>query len=195
MQFGKILHFLNPDTEVDECLVNDYNQIINNVYNNIENVYVNPMKDLDGTVYYGKNYIPDAFNYLVYLFNRKKTKWYYIGATVIMSRQVFNKIGRWNDKIFMYEEDTDLFFRINKKNIPIVELPTIIFHYGGGTSKNAFTSMEREILIQKSLRIYFKSNNLSILNYLFFEIEMLLSFIKRPKRVWWQLKAIIYSFQ
>ena len=51
---GYILHFLNPDTEVDKSLENDYNQIICNVRKNIENVYVNPMKDLDGTVYYGK---------------------------------------------------------------------------------------------------------------------------------------------
>lgn len=132
---GKILHFLNPDTEVDNNLVGDYKQIISDDYNSIENVYVNPMKDLDGTVYYGKNYIPESFNYLVYLFNRKKTKWYYIGATVMMSRKAFNRIGGWNEKFFMYEEDSDLFYRINKFNIPIIELPTIIFHYGGGTSK------------------------------------------------------------
>lgn len=191
---GRILHFLNPDTEVGTDLVKDYNHIISNVHQNIEHVYVNQMKDMDGTVYYGKNYIPDTFNYLVYLFNRKKTKWYYLGATVILSRKTFDRIGGWNERIFMYEEDSDLFYKINKHKIPIVELPTIIFHYGGGTSKNAFTSMEREILIQKSLRIYFKSNNLGFFNYLVFQVLMVLSFLKKPRRAWWQICAIYKSF-
>ena len=191
---GDILHFLNPDTEVDHTITNDYIQILNDFHNNVQQVYVTPMKDIDGTVYYGKNFIPDTFNYLTYLFCRPKTKWYYIGATVILPRSIFNLIGGWNNDIFMYEEDSDLFFKINKYTIPIIEMPAIIFHYGGGTSKNAFSNIKREILIQKSLRIYFKSNKLSIFNYFAFEILMLLSFLRRPKRALWQLKAIIKSF-
>ena len=191
---GKVLHFLNPDTEVDENLVNDYNNIVRNVSNGIEKIYVNPMKNLDGTVNYGQNYIPDAFNYLTYLFNRKKTKWYYLGATVIISRRTFEFIGGWNEDIFMYAEDADIFFRINKYHIPIEELKTIIFHYGGGSSKNTFSNMERELLIQKSLRVYYKSNRIGALNYILFQILMVLSFIRKPKRAWWQICAIIKSF-
>lgn len=189
---GSILHFLNPDTEVDYKLAEDYKRVLSNSLNNF--VYVNPLRDTDGTVYYGKNYIPDTLNYLRYLFCRSKTKWYYIGASVILSRKVFDIIGGWNEDIFMYEEDSDLFFKINKNNIPIIELPAIIFHYGGGSSEFAFTNMGREILIQKSLRIYFKSNQLSVLNYICFEIMMVLSFLRKPRRAWWQVKAIINSF-
>lgn len=192
---GEVLHFLNPDTEISPQLIVDYKRILNDVHNQVENVYVNPMRDPDGTVYYGKNYIPDTWNYLTYLFRRDKAKWYYIGATIIMSKKIFSDIGGWNNDIFMYEEDSDIFYRINKYGLSIVELPTVIFHYGGGTSKNAFSSMEREILIQKSLRIYFKSNNLSIINYLLFELMMILSFLRKPKRAWWQIKAIFKSFR
>lgn len=192
---GQLLHFLNPDTEIDANLIDDYKRILNDVSNRDFRVYVNPMRDPDGTVYYGKNYIPDTINYLNYLFRRSKTKWYYIGATVIMSKVVFDRIGGWNERIFMYEEDTDIFYRINKFLIPIVELPTIIFHYGGGTSKNAFSNIEREILIQKSLRIYFKSNNLGVFNYLLFQTMMVLSFVRKPQRAWWQICAIYKSFR
>lgn len=189
---GRFIHFLNPDTEVDNKLIEDYKRVIRD--SSINYVYVNPLRDTDGTVYYGKNYIPDTINYLRYLFCRSKTKWYYIGASVIMSRKVFDKIGGWNEEIFMYEEDSDLFFKINKNHIPIIELPAIIFHYGGGSSEAAFTNMGREILIQKSLRIYFKSNRLSLLNYICFEIMMVLSFLRKPSRAWWQIKAIVNSF-
>lgn len=191
---GRLLHFLNPDTELDENMTNDYKRILNDQHNNLEFVYVNPMRNLDGSVNYGKNFIPDSFNYLAYLFNRKKTEWYYIGATVIISRKTFDTIGGWNNHFFMYEEDTDIFYRINKNKIQIIELPTIIFHLGGGTSQNAFSSLKREILIQKSLRIYFKDNHLGLFNYIIFQLMMVLSFSKRPKRAWWQIKAIVKSF-
>lgn len=188
---GRFLHFLNPDTEIDNNLVEDYKRVIKDSHNNY--VYVNPLRDTDGTVYYGKNYIPDTLNYLRYLFCRSKTKWYYIGASVIISHNVFDKIGGWNEKIFMYGEDSDLFFKINKNSIPIIELPAIIFHYGGGSSEAAFTNMQREILIQKSLRIYFKSNHLSFFNYICFEFLMVLSFLRKPSRAWWQIRAIVNS--
>lgn len=192
---GQILHFLNPDTEIDDKLINDYNKVLEDLKNHEQKVYVNPMRDTDGIVYYGKNYLPDSINYITYLFRRSKTKWYYIGATVIMSREVFDQVGGWNNRIFMYGEDADLFYRINKHRIPIEEMKTIVFHYGGGTSKNAFSSMEREILIQKSLRLYFESNKLSRFNYVLFQIMMVLSFIRKPRRAWWQMCAIVKSFK
>lgn len=192
---GKILHFLNPDTEIDVDLIHDYKRVVEDVDNQRQMVYVNPMRDSDGKVYYGGNVLPDTLNYLKYLFQRDKTKLYYIGATIIMSKVVFDKIGGWNEKIFMYEEDADLFFRINKLKIPIIKLSNIIYHFGGGTSKKAFSNIEREILIQKSLRIYFRSNDLGILNYFLFEIMMVLSFIKKPRRAWWQVCAIVKSLK
>ena len=192
---GKMLHFLNPDTEIDSNFVDDYLRVIEDSHKNICKVYVNPMRDSNGFVYYGKNFIPESLNYLTYLLNRSRTKWYYIGATIIMSREIFNIIGGWNDRFFMYGEDADIFYRINEHNISIEELPTLIFHYGGGTSKSAFSSMEREILIQKSLRIFYNSNNLCGLNYVLFQIMMVLSFIRKPRRAWWQVRAIINSFK
>ena len=191
---GKILHFLNPDTELDSSIVSDYQRVIGDLDQNIHNVYVNPMRDKDGTTYYGKNWIPDTWNYLTYLFCRSKTKWYYIGATVIMSRHVFDIVGGWNEKFFMYEEDTDLFYRINNHKINTIELPSVIYHYGGGTSLHTFSGIQREALIQKSSRIYFKNNNLSLINYWVLQSLMILSFIRKPQRAMWQIKAIIKSF-
>jgi len=49
---GRIIHFLNPDTEVDDKLIEDYKRVIRDSSNNY--VYVNPLRDTDGTVYYGK---------------------------------------------------------------------------------------------------------------------------------------------
>ena len=94
----------------------------------------------------------------------------------------------------MYGEDADLFFRIYKNKLGVIKLPSIIYHYGGGSSNKTFTNLSREVLIQKSLRIYFQSNHLSWFNYWLFQILVLLQFISRPKRLWWQIKAYYYSF-
>lgn len=191
---GKILHFLNPDTQVTPTLVDDYKLILTNYCEDTHCVYVNPLRDKDGTTYYGKNALPGTINWIKYYLYRNKTKWYYIGASVIIPAEDFQNIGGWNEKIFMYAEDADIFYRINKCQLPIVELPSVVFHYGGGSSQKAFTSMAREILIQKGIRIYFKSNHLSWFDYWIWQLMVLSTFIMRPKRMWWQIKAICYSF-
>ena len=191
---GKIIHFINPDTQVSSSLSDDYRYILNDYSKKLHKVYVNPLRDKDGTTYYGKNPLPGLKDWIRYYLCKHKSKWYYIGASVIISSEDFKAIGGWNEKIFMYEEDADIFYRINKARLEIIELPSVIFHYGGGSSSNAFTNMSREVIIQKSLRIYFRSNNLSWLNYFFWQLLVLATFIKRPLRLWWQLKAIFKSF-
>lgn len=191
---GRLLHFLNPDTRVSKSIGNDYRTVLNDYLNNIRRVYVNPMQDRDGTVYYGESPLPGTMNLFMTYLCPRKTKYYYIGASVIIPQDTFNQIGGWNEKIFMYGEDADLFFRINRKKLTILKLPSIIYHYGGGSSSKAFTNMSREILIQKSLRIYFQSNNLSWFNYWLYQIIVLIQFFNRPQRLWWQIKAYYYSF-
>jgi hypothetical protein len=191
---GRLLHFLNPDTRISKVLEDDYQDVLNDYLNNIRRVYVNPLQDKDGTVYYGSDLLPDTLNILKYYFCQSKAKLYYIGASIIIPQDTYNKIGGWNERIFMYGEDADLFFRIYKNKLGVIKLPSIIYHYGGGSSNKTFTNLSREVLIQKSLRIYFQSNHLSWFNYWLFQILVLLQFISRPKRLWWQIKAYYYSF-
>lgn len=192
---GKILHFLNPDTRVDSSIIDDFHTVIADYNKHVNCVYVNPLQDRDGTTYYERNALPDTLNRLRYFFCRSKTKWYYIGATIIISADTFKKIGKWNERFFMYGEDADLFCRINRDNIPIVELPSIIFHYGGGSSEKSFSSINREILIQKGIRLYRSSNQISWMNYWIWQLLVISSFWRRPKRMWWQIKALFYSFR
>lgn len=74
------------------------------------------MQDRDGTVYYGESPLPGTMNLFMTYLCPRKTKYYYIGASVIIPQDTFNQIGGWNENIFMYGEDADLFFRINRKN-------------------------------------------------------------------------------
>lgn len=192
---GTILHFLNPDTTISESLNDDYCMILSNAAENLPCVYVNPLKDRDGKIYYSRNALPGTNNLLRYYLCRETTKWYYIGATLIISASNFNRIGKWNESFFMYGEDADIFCRINRNHFRIIEMPSVIFHYGGGSSENTFTNIQREILIQKSLRKYRKANQMSWFDFWIWQILVVLSFCRKPKRLWWQIKAIYLSFK
>ena len=192
---GKILHFLNPDTQIGPTMGNDYKRVLSDMNKGNSAVYINPLQNRDGSVCYGRNALPGTMNWIKYYLCREKSKWYYIGASIIISMDDFVKIGKWNERIFMYYEDADIFCRINRCGIRSVELPSVIYHYGGGTSEHSFTSLQREVLIQKGMRIYRDSNNLSWLDFWCWQVLVVLTFCRRPKRMWWQIKAIYHSLK
>lgn len=192
---GRVLHFLNPDTRIGPSLEQDYKVIMDDYSKGLHFVYVNPLEDRDGKIYYGRYPLPGTLNHIRYHVNQKRTKWYYIGASIIMSTVDFEGIGKWNELFYMYGEDADLFCRINALKLKIVEMPSLIYHYGGGSSENTYTNLQREILIQKSLRTYRKSNGMGWVDFWAWQILVVLIFWKRPKRLWLQVKTIMLSFK
>ena len=187
---GKLLHFLNPDTEVRETLNSDYSLALSNEK---ESVYVNPLANPNEPPKYGKNYMPTVWNYLVYRIKKQKAKYYYIGASIIIQKNTFYKIGQWNELFFMYIEDAEIFYKINYCKIPIIELNSIINHLGGGSSSDAFKELYREALIQKSFRLFYKIHR-NYIEYCIMQIFILATFWKKPKRLYWQIKAIKHSW-
>lgn len=186
---GGVLHFLNPDTRLTPAMNDDYRKVIGWYAGGMEKVCINPMHNRDGSTEYGRNYIPLPLNYLKYLFCRECAVFYYIGATVILPRKTFDRIGGWNELFFMYEEDMELFYRICRYRISLYELPAVIEHYGGACSANVWSSFERELLIQKSLKLFYVHYR-SIPEYWLMQFFIILSFIKKPKRAWWQIKVL-----
>jgi len=192
---GRVLHFLNPDTQIGPTMQDDYKQVLSDVDKGNRAVYINPLQNRDGSVCYGRNALPGTTNWIKYYLCREKTQWYYIGASIIISMDDFNKIGKWNERIFMYYEDADIFCRINSSGIRSVELPSVIYHYGGGTSEHSFTNLQREVLIQKGMRIYRDSNKMNRVDFWCWQTLVVLTFWRRPKRMWWQIKAIYQSLK
>lgn len=72
------------------------------------------------------------------------------GSALLIKKSMFNKLNGFDEKLFMYFEDTDLCFRAVKSGKKVVYEPNAkIIHYGGKSTKSK----------KKSLKIYRKSRN------------------------------------
>lgn len=193
---GTVLHFLNPDTRIDSAMNKDYEYILYEVNSGTEKIYSNKLLNRDGS-YTDKITMPLPLSRIRDKFKKtNESDFYYIGATIILSRHLMEKLGGWNEAMFMYAEDTDLYYKAHKNGIKIKTMPAIIYHYGGGSSERAFTNIAHEIIAQKSLRAFYKTNNISMLAYwmivLLFCIELIR--LKKTNNLSLYIKGIIKSF-
>ncbi len=162
---GTVLHFLNPDTRIDSEMNKDYKYILNEVKLGNEMIYSNKLLNRDGS-YTDKITMPLPLSKIRDRIKKaKRNDYFYCGATIIISRYLMEKIGGWNEAMFMYCEDTDLSYKAYKQGIHIKSMPAIIYHYGGASSEKSFTSISYEVVMQKSLRAFYKANKISILQY------------------------------
>jgi len=151
---GEILHFLNPDTELPESMNDDYNYC----FSYPDSIYVNNLENPDGTFVKSKNIIPLLGNFLNRLFTPKKVAYWYTGASVIISKVNFEKIGKWNESFFMYCEDMDFFYKANMNKLKTYFLSSTIMHIGGGSSSKVWSNLKREEIVQTSFKKFFVLN-------------------------------------
>jgi GT2 family glycosyltransferase len=152
---GNYLHFLNPDTIV----TNEINTLYNFVINIGEDVYVNTLIDEQQNRLQTKHLLPFLSNYFRSLFLMNNVQYWYLGASVILKKDIFEKIGKWPEDYFMYSEDIDIFFNINKCGVSIVELPQSIIHIGRGCTSNVWNEYNRSINVETSLKKFYMKYN------------------------------------
>ncbi|MFA5335992.1 MAG: glycosyltransferase family 2 protein [Candidatus Omnitrophota bacterium] len=79
------------------------------------------------------------------------------GACAMMRKQALDRIGMFDEKYFMYAEDTDLFRRIKEGGWKIRYVPSaVIVHYWGKSAAAAPYAMAVEA--KKSMERYFKKH-------------------------------------
>lgn len=169
---GNILHFLNPDTALLSTMDNIYRDLAPDC------ISVNPWINRDNKFVIPQNKIPTVLNYLYFLFIPQKCKYWYTGASVLMSKEIYDKIGGWNEAYFLYAEDLDLFYKAHVKGIGVkLLLNTPIYHYVGGCSSSIWNSYQRELKVQTSFKLFYEINNISG-QYLIMKIILLLKSLK-----------------
>jgi GT2 family glycosyltransferase len=175
---GRVLLFLNPDTEVQ-------NRAIERLFQALENlpdagVIGCRLINSDGTIQNSCvqrlpriiNQILDA-NILrkmfpsVNIWGYKKSFEKYIepveveaisGACMMIRRSAFELVKRFSIEYFMYAEDMDLCFKTRSVQLRNYFCgKSIIVHHGGGSSKNSFSKFATVMILESIYRFFQKT--------------------------------------
>ena len=121
------------------------------------------------------------------------------GADIFIPRELFQIVGGFDPRIFMYYEETDLQYRIAKMGLKrrIIDGPRII-HLEGGSFKSKGLSLKRFQMSQTSYNYYLRKHYRGF-KYLFFKVFLIImrttiffttdwSFKEKCKAYWLVLK-------
>ena len=78
------------------------------------------------------------------------------GACLMIKRSVFKQVGKFSSDYFMYAEDTDLCYKVNKRGYRVcyVDQASVI-HHGGKSSTGSGRSGFGIVLMRQSIYIFF----------------------------------------
>jgi GT2 family glycosyltransferase len=154
---GEMLHFLNPDIIVNKKL-NGHYRLINE--QNEDKIYVTTLTDPEGGLRKSKYLIPTLGNYFKRLMKSKNVRYWDIGASLIIKKTVFEKLGKWEERYFMYAEDLDLFYTAHLHGIGVKYLDTQIIHIEKGCSVNVWDNYKRASIVEKSFKSFYKKHKM-----------------------------------
>ena len=190
---GDFIFLLNPDTIIiDNCVKKFSNFYIENYSKLNIGVLGGEIFDLNLNHNFSSNYHANMLNDIKYILGsfmcyfssqRKKIKFNnfnykkvdaVIGCNIFMSKKVFNDIGGFDDKFFIYFEDLDLCrsisFNLGLNSYVVKDVK--IIHLEGGASKPIMDKEVKKIksttylMYIKSLFIYLHKHKTSNISYL-----------------------------
>jgi GT2 family glycosyltransferase len=95
---------------------------------------------------------------------------YVMGAFMLIKKEVFERTGGFDEKIFMYVEEVDWCFRIREKGFSVIYWDDAsIIHYGGQSSKNG---RKNQILQNMQGYLYFYKKHYSGMDMFLLKLMM-----------------------
>lgn len=175
---AKIYHFLNPDASVTENI----NECYLSALEKPDAVYVTRIANTRTSTERSSYPIPTLLNILkIFLMPNQVENWY-LGASVVVPRPVFESLGGWSEDYFMYAEDLDFFFKAKQANIPTVVSNSLVMHEQGGTTCKVWSDIQRLERIEKSAFIFARKNRLVLDYFVFRHLAFVKLFPKHPKK-------------
>ncbi len=174
---GRVVVFLNPDTEVKNSSL----EILYHEINFLQDAGILGAKLLnsDGSIQTSciqsfPTIMNQVFNFAVLrkIFPRlslwgtaplflREDKWSEVdavsGACLMIKRSIFEKVGMFCEDYFMYSEDIDLCFNVHKAGFKNYFIPkAVIIHHGAKSSKNSPVSAFASVMILESQWRFFR---------------------------------------
>ena len=110
-----------------------------------------------------------------------------LGACVIIRKNVLEIVGLFDENMFVYFEECDLFYRIRMAGGKIMYTPDakVIHHAGGSSNKN----IKKAVMHYQNSQEYYFRKNYSLKNIIFFRMAIMISAIIKAT-----LLSLIYPF-
>ena len=161
---GDFLFFLNPDTQVKKDTISNLLEFSKKNLNAIVGPKIlNPDGSIQGSCYnlptilgaireywLGK---AGAYEKFAPIDNKPVKVEAIVGAAIFMSKKVFDKIGGFDERYFLYYEDLDFCRRAAKLNIPIYYYPQVVVIHSLG---RAGGNIEQLVKSSKTFNGFFK---------------------------------------
>ncbi len=162
---GQYFVFLNPDTQITKGSIEDLLRCAQQTaqLGAVAPRLLNPDKTTQASCFPQPSLLgavqefwlnhKGAFN-KYYPISENPTKVYCaVGACLLIPRKVFDKVGGWDERFFMYYEDLELARQIKKLGLDLWYLPQseVIHFHGASTSRVPEQSLTR---LKKSSRLY-----------------------------------------
>ncbi|MFH0969722.1 MAG: glycosyltransferase family 2 protein [Patescibacteria group bacterium] len=162
---GEILCFLNPDTEI----LDNIKKILEyfNINNKLGIIGPKLITQENKTQHWCAGYEPSLLDLIknnLGLYGSKKI-WeseraieadWISGACLFIKKDIFQKIGGFDKKFFMYYEDVDLCKRVREKGYKVIYFPEFKVKHLSGRSFNSKIKQKKYLYI--SLIYYFKKH-------------------------------------
>ena len=124
------------------------------------------------------------------------------GCCFLSSKEALKAAGLFDERIFLFYEEADLFFRLRRKGWAIYYLPELSIVHLQGKSVSLISRFQEELFVRKSSLIYFRNRyglipsilfrSFLILSYLLYVI-ILETFCLLSPRETYQEKKVFYN--
>jgi len=81
-----------------------------------------------------------------------------VGAFIVIKKHIFEEIGGFDERFFLFAEDIDLCLRVKERGYKILHAPDIrIIHFHGGSRR--YLGLKSDYYLSKSIYKFFKKHN------------------------------------
>ncbi len=98
------------------------------------------------------------------------------GCCFLSSKEALKAAGLFDERIFLFYEEADLFFRLRRKGWAIYYLPELSIVHLQGKSVSLFSRFQEELFVRKSSLIYFR-NRYGLIPSILFRSFLILSYL------------------
>lgn len=149
---GEWLLFLNPDVEIDQHQINEMIAYAEKQHYDAA-CPASPKKEYNKSVPSMLSLLAE-FTPLKRLFPLPLFPFKTLtGGCLLIKRKVFEDLGGFDERFFLWFEDSDLTYRLLKSNYSIGTIPISVVHEGGGSFKHLSTQYKRDIFFH-SMHVY-----------------------------------------